>query len=369
MEKIENVLMIGIGLIGSSLALCIKETHPDIQINGFSQNEEELKGAKSQGIIDDYSIELKEAAEKADVIIFCTPVLVTLDLMEQVSHFDLKKEVILTDAGSTKEEILKKAEIFEGKQLTFIGGHPMAGSHKSGFLAADKDLFENAFYILVSNHKEHLKQIDFLKKLLVGTRAKFIELSAKEHDQITGVLSHMPHIIASQLVEQAEELIETIPESKKLAAGGFRDITRIASSDPKMWTDISLSNAPVLIEEIDKWVNNLSGLKENLIQMNDIALFEFFRRAKQVRDDIPVHKEGTIPGFHDLYVNVPDYPGAIAEVTGILAEAEISLINIKIMETRDDIFGILCISFKNEKDVERAKMAIMNNTSYQAFTN
>lgn len=368
MEK-KNVLIIGTGLIGSSIALCIKELNKETIITGFSQTEIELEGAKANGIIDEYSLDLKEVSEAADVIFFTTPVLATLQLMELVSQFNLKKDVIVTDAGSTKIEVLTKSEVFTKRNITFIGGHPMAGSHKSGFLAADKDLFENAFYIMVAQTEMAKERVSELTQLLSGTKAKFIELSANEHDRITGVLSHMPHIIASQLVEQADVLIQQLPESKKLAAGGFRDITRIASSDPKMWTDISVSNAPILIEEIDKWLENLSGLKEQLVNLDKEALFDFFKRAKAVRDDIPVHKEGSIPGFHDLYVNVPDYPGSIAEVTGVLSENSISLINIKIMETRDDIFGILCISFKNKKDLEKAQIAITKETTYSCFTN
>ena len=365
-----NCLMIGIGLIGSSLALCMKETNHNIHIIGYSQDEKELSGALSHRIIDEYSLDLKTVAEKADLIFLCTPVSVTLQLMEELAKLQLKENIIITDVGSTKARVIEEARIFDEKNICFIGGHPMAGSHKSGFLAADKDLFENAFYIIVTEEKNHHRKAKaFLKQLLSGTRAKFVELSGEEHDRITGVLSHMPHIIASQLVEQADDLMQELPESKKLAAGGFRDITRIASSDPKMWTDISLSNSTVIIEEIDKWLDNLQALKENLIGQIQEALFEFFQKAKVVRDDIPVHKEGSIPSFYDLYVNVPDYPGAIAEVTGILSEASISLINIKIMETRDDIFGILCISFKNNKDLNKAKEVITSQTAYSCLTN
>ncbi|MEG0286761.1 MULTISPECIES: prephenate dehydrogenase [Vagococcus] len=364
MKKIENVLLIGVGLIGSSLGLCIKEEHPEITIVGFSHQEEELKGAQSYGIIDTYSLDLQEAAKQADVIILCTPVMVTMTLLEKLSYFDLKKDVIVTDVGSTKVEILKQARWLKQRNYTFIGGHPMAGSHKSGFIAADKDLFENAYYILVTESDELNSEKNLLRNLFKGTRAKFLELEPETHDRITGVLSHMPHLIASQLVEQAKELMDDVPEALNLAAGGFRDITRIASSDPLMWTDISLSNSSILIEEIDKWTARLVGLKEALTDLDEGTLFQFFKGNKEVRDTIPVHKEGSLPGFHDLYLNVPDYPGAIAEVTGVLAKEKISLVNIKIMETRDDIFGVLCVSFKNEKDLERAKIAVSKQTIY-----
>lgn len=367
MKKIENILIIGVGLIGASLARSIKAAHPDIFINGYSHDETEIVGAKDLGIIDDGGSCLKQGAEVADVIFFCTPVKVTLALMEEVNSFNLKSDVLLTDVGSTKQEILEQAQIFEKNNRVFIGGHPMAGSHKSGFLAADKDLFENAYYILVPINQNQQKEVVTLQFLLKGTHAKFIELTAKEHDEMTAVLSHMPHLLASQLVERAEELMILFPESRKLAAGGFRDITRIASSDPKMWTDISVSNSNILASEIDRWLVNLTELKKRIIDKNEQALFSFFKEAKNARDSIPVHKEGSIPGFHDIYVNVPDYPGAIAEVTAVLAEAKISLINIKIMETRDDIFGVLRISFKNERDATIAMDCLNKKTTYTSF--
>lgn len=369
MEKIKHVLIIGIGLIGGSLARVIKEVHPEIMIIGFSSDVDELMGAKELGLIDVGTTKLKNASEKADIILFCTPVKVTLELMEKISSFQLKKQVILSDVASTKQEVLEKAQLFSQQNYTFIGGHPMAGSHKSGFLAADKDLFENAYYILVPSCDDSKNEIDILKHLLRGTRAKFIELDAKKHDEMTAVLSHMPHLLASQLVERAEVMMTILPESRKLAAGGFRDITRIASSDPKMWTDISISNGEILSQEIDSWLDSLLQLKRRINEKNEQELFNFFKEAKNARDSIPVHKEGSMPGFHDVYINVPDFPGAIAEVTTILATAQISLINIKIMETRDDIFGILRISFKSEKDANTANELIKQQTGYTSFIN
>ena len=360
----KNILMIGIGLIGSSVALCLKEKNKELHIVGFSENMEELTGAYQHKIIDEYTQNFKEACEQADVIFFCTPVSITLSLMPKIARFNLKNNVLITDVGSTKGELRETAnEVFKDKQ-DFIGGHPMAGSHKSGFMAADINLFENAYYILVANEGVSTEKITKLKSLLSLTKAKFIELEAFEHDKMTGILSHMPHIIASQLVTQADSLIDELPMAKKLAAGGFRDITRIASSDPKMWTDISISNRYILIEEIERWLSNLDKIKAKLAIGDREELYRFFEDAKKVRDEIPVHKEGVIPGFYDLYVNVPDYPGAIAEVTSILAKEKISLINIKIMETRDDIFGILCISFKNEKDLMQAKSVITIQSAY-----
>lgn len=364
MKKAQHVLMIGVGLIGASLSLAIKKSHPDTIISGFSHSKEELEGAKNIGVLDNYFLNLREGASQADVIFLCTPVLVTLELMQELAYCSLKSTVIITDVCSTKQDVMTEAKRLFTPHTTFIGGHPMAGSHKSGFLAGDKDLFENAFYILVSEGNSQVIEMSSLKELLVGTQAKFVELTAKEHDQITGVLSHMPHVIASLLVNEAESLMTTYPLSRKLAAGGFRDITRIASSDPRMWTDISLSNGEILQDEIEHWLEALLEFKEYLMNSDEAAIFSFFNEARRIRESIPVHQEGSIPGFHDLYINVPDHPGAIAEVTGVLASEGISLINIKIIETRDDIFGILCVSFKNEKDLDKARQMITQKTAY-----
>lgn len=365
----KNVLMIGIGLIGSSIALCLKESNEDLRVTGFSLNQEELEGATSAQIIDDWEMDLQKASEAADVIFLCTPVSVTLKIMEEISSFNLKSDVLITDVGSTKKEIMNQSTLLTSKGCQFVGGHPMAGSHKSGFLAADKNLFENAYYILVPSSEKNKQSVADLHVLLRGTKAKFIQLTANEHDEMTGILSHTPHIIAAELVHQADQLIGDFPMAKKLAAGGFRDITRIASSDAKMWADISVSNQEVLVGELDKWLVSLGNLKRTIEEKNWQKLYDFFDLAKKIRDDIPVHKEGSIPAFHDLYVNVPDYPGAIAEVTGILAKEQISLINIKIMETRDDIFGILCISFKNEKELKQAQTVINQQTAYSSLIN
>ncbi|EUJ38411.1 prephenate dehydrogenase [Listeria weihenstephanensis FSL R9-0317] len=193
----------------------------------------------------------------------------------------------------------------------------------------------------------------------------FLELSAQEHDNITGMLSHLPHIVAAALVNQTSDFTQEHPAAFRLAAGGFRDITRIASSDPTMWTDISLSNKETLRKLLSTWRDGMNDAIQMLENEDTKAIYQFFDTAKEFRDSLPVHQEGAIPSFYDLFVDVPDYPGVISEVTGFLAQEEISLINIKILETREDIMGILQITFQNEKDRERAKRCIEKHSYYQ----
>lgn len=361
----KKVLIIGLGLIGSSLALCIKKEHPLVTIIGIDSQKSSEDFALKRKIIDEKGTSIKVAAIEADIIILCTPVKSMLKQLSLLGTLPLKSGVIISDVGSTKLELIEAARKVGLK--SFIGGHPMAGSHKSGVTAADENLFENAYYILTSSEPEKQKQVKELQKLLQGTRAKFVVLTAKEHDQITGMLSHLPHIIAAGLVNQSKIFNEAHPRSRQLAAGGFRDITRIASSDPQMWTDILLSNKEALLALMISWQKEMQQVTTWLQTENKEAIFQFFYEAKETRNQMPVHKEGAIPAFYDLFVDVPDVPGVIAEITGLLGKAKLSLINLKILETREDIYGILQLTFKRQDDLERAKALIEKETTYLTY--
>ncbi|MBO0472729.1 prephenate dehydrogenase [Enterococcus sp. DIV0840] len=361
----KKVLIVGLGLIGSSLALCIKKEHPLSTIIGIDNQEASEEFALKRKIIDQRGASIEEAAVVADIIFLCTPVKSMLNQLNILGTLPLKQEVIISDVGSTKLEIIEAAK--QAGLKTFIGGHPMAGSHKSGVTAADENLFENAYYILTSSEVEKQKPIHELQKLLQGTRAKFVVLTAQEHDQITGMLSHLPHIIAAGLVNQSKVFNEEHPRSRQLAAGGFRDITRIASSDPQMWTDILLSNKEALLELMGSWQAEMVQVSTWIQNGNKEAIFQFFYEAKETRNQMPVHKEGAIPAFHDLFVDVPDIPGVIAEITALLGKAQLSLINLKILETREDIYGILQLSFKRQDDLEKAKEIIKKETDYLCY--
>ncbi|HZG72193.1 MAG TPA: prephenate dehydrogenase [Chondromyces sp.] len=362
-----KVFVTGLGLIGGSLAMAIKKSHPQAEVIGYDTRHSERKLAEALNIIDQSVNSFTEGAQQADVIILATPVLQTEKLISQLAELPLKREVIITDTGSTKKAIMNKAQILEGKGITFIGGHPMAGSHKSGVAAARELLFENAFYLLTPTEKTSEKQLASLKKWLQGTKARIIEVSAEDHDKLTGVISHFPHIIAASLVHQAQQYNKGNTLVSRLAAGGFRDITRIASSSPEMWRDISLHNKEVLLDLLKQWQREMENISFMLEQGSSAELYDFFNKAKVFRDDLPAQSKGAIPAFYDLYVDVPDYPGVISEVTGYLAEERISITNIRIMETREDVYGVLVISFQNDHDRMRAKECIEKQTTYDLF--
>ncbi len=362
-----NIFIIGLGLIGCSVALAIKNTHTNTVITGFDINEKNLKLAKSLAIIDEEAETMKAAAEAADLIIIGTPVKQTEALIEEMALYSLKKDVIITDVGSTKEVINEKAVKLREQGYAFIGGHPMAGSHKTGPAAAKARLFENAFYLLTPGEGTGEKTIAELKAWLRGTQAKFIVVPPGTHDYLTGVISHFPHIIAAGLVHRARKSNLENDLVSRLAAGGFRDITRIASSSPEMWRDILLHNKEMLVRQLEEWNEEMVEIKQAIERNDGDAIYHYFASAKAFRDELPIKTQGAIPAFYDLYVDVPDYPGVISEITGYLAEERISITSIRILETREEIYGVLVISFQNEKDREDAEVCIKEQTNYGVY--
>jgi prephenate dehydrogenase len=355
----QKIMIAGLGLIGASLAKCIKKAVADSYLIGWDHCESTNALALRRKVVDVVPSSFAEGATEAEIIVLALPVEITKTYLAELGNLSLKPNVLVTDTGSTKAEIVQFAQQFS---FDFIGGHPMAGSHKSGILAADENLFENAYYIFTPTTCQRINE---LQQLFQGTRAKYVELTPTEHDQITGMLSHLPHIIASGLVNQANGFNQSQPRAQQLAAGGFRDITRIASSDPRMWTDILLSNRRELLQLIAEWQNQMAHVSQWLQAEDEAAIFQFFESAKETRDHLPVHQNGAIPAFYDLMIDVPDHPGVVAEVTQLLSTDNLSLINLKILETREDIMGVLQLTFKNQHDLQQAQQLITEKTTYQ----
>lgn len=361
----KNVLVVGLGLIGGSVALALQKA-PQVKVYGYDAFTQTRAMAKTLEIVHDVVDDIQQAAEQADFIIFGTPVNATIDWMEKMKQWSLKKDVIVTDTGSTKSMIMEKAKQLQQCNIVFIGGHPMAGSHKSGITAAKPHLFENAYYMLTPLVNEAPENIERLERLLKYTHGKLVNVDAQEHDHMTAVVSHFPHIVAASLVHQLYQENARFPMTSSIAAGGFRDITRIASSNPLLWRDITVQNRQELIGQLTQWLKEMDAVKQ-LLEQGDVSLIEqYFAVAKEVRDELPISAGAFYTSF-DLYVDVPDYPGVISEITGYLAQDEISITNIRIVEAREDLFGILVISFQNEEDRKRAADCITRHGNFETF--
>ena len=192
--------------------------------------------------------------------------------------------------------------------------------------------------------------------LLEPTKAKVSVLHAEEHDRMTAIVSHFPHLVASSLVGMLSDQETTQPFIKNLAAGGFRDITRIASADPIMWRDITTQNRVELLKQLMVGSMKWESVREMLIHNDPSEIHDYFSGAKKFRDDLPITSQGALYMTYDLHIDIPDHPGVISEITKILADDRISLTNIRIVETRTDVYGILVVSFQTADDREKAKI-------------
>ena len=360
----KTIYIAGLGLIGASMALGIKRDHPDYEILGYNRSQTSRDIALERGMIDRATDDFASFAPLADVIILTLPIKQTITFIQELAGLNLKDGVIISDAGSTKSAIVDAAEKYlASKPVRFVGAHPMAGSHKTGAASADVNLFENAYYIFTPSSLTTPETLLEMKDLLSGFHARFIEIDAKEHDRVTSQISHFPHILASGLMEQTAVYAQEHEMTRRFAAGGFRDMTRIAESEPGMWTSILLSNRETILERIEDFKERLDGIGQAIRKGEEEQIWNFFNQAREQRQAMEIHKRGGVDSSYDLYVDVPDEEDVILRILELLRGT--SLVNIHINEeNREDVHGILQISFKNAQDLERAERLISENTDY-----
>jgi len=354
-----KVAIKGLGLIGSSLALALKKSKLDLTIYGLDQKQASLDYALAKGIIDDTLTDLTNL-EMIDYLFLAGPVSVILDDITTLNKVTVKDSLVVMDVGSSKNDIMTAAKLIQNK-VNFIGGHPMAGSHKSGVEAGRSDLFENAFFFLMPLDNKAATKLPALKELLSETKAKWQTVTPKQHDLIVGQISHLPHIIASALVNQTQGLFADEPLGLRVAAGGFKSITRIAAANPTMWTDICFSNKQVLLEKITAYKKELDQIKAQLVSGDQKAVYTFFAHARQTRLTLEQNNQKVSRPDYDLFLNIPDRPGEIAKITQQLAQAGLNLVNIQILEVREDINGVLQLTFSTEVAFKKAQSILQVN--------
>lgn len=285
MEKLK-VAIIGVGLIGGSLGLALKDRLQDgVYIKGLSRTEASMKRAVSLGAVDAASANIKDVVEDADIVFLSTPVLQIVPMVEKMLPF-LKKGAILTDAGSTKQHIWEHLKNLLPKDIYYVAGHPMTGKERSGVEAADKDLFVNKCYVIVEDTGAPREIVEKVLAVLRLTGANLTTLDIAAHDRCASIISHVPHVAAAALVTLLNRSQGDLESSIKLAGGGFKDTTRIASSNSDMWADICMSNKTPIINNL----RELQGILEEVIKAIDAgdrdAVYGYFSQAKDRRDKI-----------------------------------------------------------------------------------
>lgn len=338
---------IGLGLIGGSIARGLKRADQNVKIMAYMRTRPKLEQAMSDGTIDEVLDRVDERLMECDVIFLCTPVEYNASYLEQVRPF-LKPGAILTDVGSTKTNIHKLVKDMDMEHV-FVGGHPMAGSEKTGYENSTDHLLENAYYIISPTSKNTPEQIERMRQIVLSLRALPLILNYEEHDFSVAAISHLPHLIASSLVKLVKDNDSESEIMKQIAAGGFKDITRIASSSPVMWEQICMTNTDNLKILMRRYIDSLESIYNDLNEHNGSAIYRLFEESGKYRDSFSSRNRGPVIPDHSFSVDVIDEPGSIAILSAILASRGINVQNIGINHARDYGEGALRISFYSEE--------------------
>lgn len=342
---------IGLGLIGGSIAMALKYYYPDVRIIAHNRSRDALDYALAEGIIDE-ACEIGPAYADCDFIFLCAPVETNLSYLPLLKPW-LKETAVLTDVGSTKLDIHTGVQKY-GLEPWFIGGHPMAGSEKTGIRNAKRILLENAYYILTPSPGIAAEKVDRYEKLVRSLKALPMLLTCQEHDYAVAGISHLPHIIAASLVNLVRSADSDKQTMKTLAAGGFKDITRIASSSPEMWEQICATNRENIMSVLDDYINTLIETKIALAEHDSEAIHDLFSEARDYRNSVPEGPRGPIQKVWGLYCEMVDEAGGIAALATILATNGISIKNIGIVHNRQFEDAVLYVEFYEEEALAKA---------------
>ena len=347
----DTIGFVGLGLIGGSIAKALKRVHPEKTVVAYNRNGSVLDLAAEDGIVD---IAVKDETgglktdeilapfSECDLIFLCVPVVTALDFMDRLKS------------------------IMNGLSANFIGGHPMAGSEKTGYQNSKDRLIENAWYILTPGEDVPVKKISDLSDLISRLGALPLVMTSSEHDHVTAAISHLPHVISASLVNLVHDIDGPEKYMHAIAAGGFRDITRISSSSPQMWQEICLSNTDQICGMLDKYISKLLDYRFAIRNENSEELLQIFSDCKEYRDSFDTQAKGSVLREYRIYTDLEDVAGAIAEIAIILANKSISIKNIGIVHNREYEQGVLRIVFYDQAAMD-AGISVLEGRGYHIY--
>ena len=347
-----SIAFIGLGLIGGSIAKGIKREHPKTQIMAYMRSKSRLLKAKEDGIVDVVLDGIGEELKECDLIFLCAPVEYNTNYLEQIKPY-LKPGAIITDVGSTKTDI-HEAVIRAGLEHCFIGGHPMAGSEKTGYENSSVHLLENAYYIITPTALSSEEQIGRMVNMGKSIGSIPLVLDYKEHDYVTAAISHLPHIVASSMVNLVKDSDNSQELMRRLSAGGFKDITRIASSSPEVWEQICMTNSNNLSLILKRYIDSLNDILKVLEAKDNQYIYQLFETSRDYRNSFSEKATGPIESDYFFTVNMADEVGAISTLAVILASKGISIRNIGINHNREHGEGTLRIAFYDKAAMDNA---------------
>ena len=356
--------IVGLGLIGGSLAKAFRSRTSVKTIVAFNRHEDVLLEAKQQGIIDEYATEITDIFQNCDVIFICTPVQNIMEYIKKLLPF-VSRHCIVSDVGSTKWELYQKMKPYSNKFM-YIGGHPMTGSERFRYHASKEHLFENAYYILTPDDSIPKEITTTFSDFLRSIGAITVTLSPQEHDYIVASISHVPHIIASALVHNVKNLDTPEQYMHLLAAGGFKDITRIASSSPDMWQGICMENKEQILNVLCSFESVIQTIRQKLSEEQYDFVYNYFDTARIYRDSFYSITPKSFVKRYEITVDVLDRPGSIAIIAVLFSSHGINIKNMSIVNNREQEQGALYFAFDTEEDRQKS-IALLHDLNYDVF--
>ena len=362
-----KITIAGVGLIGGSIGMILRDRDDPPEIVGFGHRQPTLDTAMDRGAIDWGTTDLALAVEGTDLLIICTPVRGIIPLLEKAAP-NLKRGCIVTDVGSTKKFLVEEAERIIGPGVHFVGGHPMAGSEMTGIGSATPNLFRGAFYILTPTSLTESGPLAVMQQLATHCGARVVTLSPDVHDAMMATVSHMPHMVSSALVNAASQAQDMHAETDllALAAGGFRDMTRIAASSSDVWVDICMTNRTETVNAIESFRGHLGNISDAIDSGDEGKLRSLLDSARELRAALP----GSIPAEEvavRLRVLIPDKPGVVSEVTKIVGQNDLNVLDLELLHLKDGEEAVLELSFSSESDLRTAETVLRDNGYYSSL--
>lgn len=364
-DALGTVVIAGVGLIGGSIGLGLRQRGLARKVIGFDRDPAVLDAATGIGAIDEARLEPGPWLAAVDLVVLATPTQALGGLAASLLPH-LRPTAIVTDVGSVKRPVLAALHGLIGKGANrprFVGGHPMAGSERAGVLNADAALLENAVWVLTPTAETDAAALAMVRGFVERLGARPIEIAAEQHDRLVATVSHLPYLAAialTGLVDGGED------RSLKmlLAAGGFRDLTRVASGDPRMSRDMVADNADAIRSALAAFRTELDAI-EAIIDA-PVDLLERAESAKRARDAIPVVKRGLLPARHELVIAVRDRPGEFAHITAALAEAEVNIKDLEVLGVRES-GGAVRLAFEDRAAMDIGR-EVLKAAGYQVHS-
>lgn len=335
--------------------MALRRSWRGCEVVGAARHPETLRRALERGAVDRTAASNAEAVEGAETVVVCAPLEATEEVLAEIAPH-LGPGTVVTDVGSVKASVVAAAERLVPPHARFVGAHPMAGSEKEGIEAADLRLFDGAVVVVTPTPRTDPAALEEVRRTWRAAGAIVVQMSPEEHDRLVAAISHLPHLVSSALVNAVGDAAAADPRTLELAAGGFRDTTRIASAPSALWRSIFASNAPAVREVLALFRRRLDELEAALT--DPPRLEAALEAARRIRGRVPAVSRGVLPSARDLFVEIADRPGALAEITKVLADVGVNILDLEVRRVRDGAEGPIRLVVAGDAERDRALGAL-----------